>query len=79
VYITKNGGIMGSSNRSRTRNKRRKRKIDAEMSFISILGNVFSADESEIVQDTVESFDLSKDSIPGQTEFEKKQSKLDND
>jgi len=69
------------SNRARSRTKRRKRKIDAETSFVDILGEVFSQTEKEIVDELVdepEHIDVSKDSIPGQDEFMKRQQELDN-
>lgn len=70
------------ANRARSRSKRRKRKMDAEVSFVDILGEVFSEDEKEIVDDLAkdedeEHVDVSKNSIPGQDEFMKKQKEID--
>jgi len=81
-----------SSNRSRTRSKIRKRKHDAEMSFISILGEVYPKNgdltqeiANEIAHETILDIpkelinpsDIQDNLIPGQNEFMKKQSDLD--
>jgi len=65
------------SNRTRSRYKKRRRKLDSEISFINILGDVFSSEDKQISQDIAESIDLTENSIPGLDDFMKKQKKLD--
>lgn len=65
------------SNRTRSRYKKRRRKLDSEISFINILGDVFSEEDKQISQDIAESIDVNKGSIPGQDVFMEKQKKLD--
>lgn len=65
------------SNRTRARYKKRRRKLDSELSFINILGDVFSTEDKQISQDIAESIDVSKNSIPGQDSFMEKQAELD--
>ncbi len=76
-----------SSNRSRTRSKIRKRKHDAEMSFISILGEVYPKNNdltqeiaNEITHETVldipkeliNSSDIQDNLISNQSDLDKK-------
>jgi len=57
--------------------------LDAELSFIDVIGDVFGKSDEELSQELAEAVnenhvDVSNDSIVGQDEFMKKQSEIDN-
>ena len=65
------------SNRTRSRYKKRRRKLDSEMSFINILGDVFSNEVDQISQNVAESISDDESSVPGLADFVKRQQVLD--